>query len=85
VRRLNIDKARQVLDSVSRHHICRRLMLLLLRLSTVTVGTLREVRRGKILLDSGAINAVRQGCELFLLRVRLFIQLSENRHVLCLL
>ena len=83
MRRLYIDKARQVLDSVSRHHIRRRLMLLLL--STVTVGTLREGRRGKILLDSGAINAVRQGCELFLLRVRLFIQLSENRHVLCLL
>ena len=67
MRRFYIDKARQMLDSVSRHHICGRLVLLLL--GTATVGTLREVRRGKILLDSGAINTVRQGCELLLLRV----------------
>ena len=67
MRRFYIDKARQMLDSVSRHHICGMLVLLLL--GTATVGTLREVRRGKILLDSGAINTVRQGCELLLLRV----------------
>ena len=67
MRRLYIHKARQMLDSVSRHHIRGRLVLLLL--GTATVGTLRKVRRGKILLDSGAINTVRQGCELLLLRV----------------